>query len=129
MCLPQAALALPPHSFVPPHVRPPCILDIAPNTALHFTLASATPNYPTPRDTAARSSRARFPPPYALIARCLRPRLGPRLGPRYLHHAPPDSRRLCARSLCPCARCPPLLRSIPASCAPVTRCPRPTWGP
>jgi hypothetical protein len=29
----------------------------------------------------------------------------------------PDSRCLCTRSLCQCARCPPLPRSIPASCA------------
>ncbi|KAJ7840718.1 hypothetical protein B0H14DRAFT_3457923 [Mycena olivaceomarginata] len=141
MCLPQAALALPPHSFVPLHARPPCILDIAPNTALHFTLASATPNYPTPRDTTARRSCARFPPPYALVARCLRPRLGPRLGPRYLRHARPiaaacaldlSARASVARRSCPPSppHARPLLAApappgplIPASCAPNGRPP------
>ncbi|KAJ7342792.1 hypothetical protein DFH08DRAFT_1081848 [Mycena albidolilacea] len=77
--MPQAAPALPPHSFVPPHARPPCIPDIAPDTALHFTLASATPDPSCRRLRArylphcaldgslvARRSSARFPPPCAL---------------------------------------------------------------
>ncbi|KAJ7798943.1 hypothetical protein B0H14DRAFT_3492114 [Mycena olivaceomarginata] len=125
MCLPQAALALPPHLFVPLHARPPCILDIAPDTPLHFTLASATPNSPTPRDTAARRSRARFPPQYALVARCLRPRLGPRLGPRYLHHTRPIA-AACALDLSAhapvahrsCAPSPPHARPLLAAPAP-----------
>ncbi|KAJ7796392.1 hypothetical protein B0H14DRAFT_3494872 [Mycena olivaceomarginata] len=99
--------------------------DIAPNTALHFTLVSATPNPPTARDTAARRSRARFPPTCALVARRPHPRLGPRLGPRYLHHARPMV-AACALDLSTrapvachsCAPSPPHVRSLLTAPAP-----------
>ncbi|KAJ7833637.1 hypothetical protein B0H14DRAFT_3462617 [Mycena olivaceomarginata] len=108
-----AALVLPPHSFVPPNARPPCIPDIAPRyrPSLHpCDCDTLTP--PGTLPPPARSIPgpflarwfARYPPlpcsiPAPMLARCSPPPPLPPPSPSIPAPCTPDSHRLCAQSL------------------------------